>query len=276
MISKFHRTIKGIFSIDYELVEKLFRWPVILGIPFEIIFQIVEEKDGYYTPWSLRIAAIAILIFASFFPKKFTPFFRISFEVGIWYVLGFHMCFIFLMNTHDTYAGLSWVICGFLYGFLTQPILILPHWAGSIIAASILAHFLHPQEPAAISTIAKYHIATLWVMVTACGMRLVLQNFMRVARDLEGAKRANEILQWRNDTISIFIRPSILKEIEAGKNPIEFQPTLQEKTIMVCDLRNFSVFQKRKIFDYYILIIKEMKTTNELKYMINSLIARLI
>jgi class 3 adenylate cyclase len=50
----------------------------------------------------------------------------------------------------------------------------------------------------------------------------------------------NKELQTRNSIISTFVRPSVLREVELGEDPRLHTPVIVSKTIMICDMRNFT------------------------------------
>ncbi|MFP4014098.1 MAG: adenylate/guanylate cyclase domain-containing protein [Chitinispirillaceae bacterium] len=63
----------------------------------------------------------------------------------------------------------------------------------------------------------------------------------------ESLESINAELHKRNEIISTFVRPSVLREMDLGSDPRLLAPRITDKAILICDMRNFTPLTSKMV-----------------------------
>ncbi len=242
---------------DYSFFQKVIPLIGVFGIFGHIgFFFILKYGFGYWESILLRGLAIAISLGLAFFPKdrSLTIWEKIYFEFSGILFLPILFTIFFLKNECNIYWYASTIFAGLLYGLLAKPMVYF--WAYPL-AVSIVTFVFHQQNPEShdfvIKSLQAQMIAYFLGAITT-GIKTTLQHthekimqatmaLTKAENDLANAERtrlAYEELKLREEMIRVYVRPSLVDEIRAGKDPSKFEPVMRDLSLMFCDIRDFT------------------------------------
>lgn len=155
----------------------------------------------------------------------------------------------------NTYWFISVMWAGMMYGLMSGkgyiPLIFFP--AGFLMGALIFLIETKTNVTSIVRYIGPLSVGWLTAIITASG-KLGVNVFYLLTLDAqamrikanEAEKRKNVLenknkeLMDRNAIISTFVRPSILNEVNQGKDPRFFKPRITDKAILICDMRGFT------------------------------------
>jgi len=212
---------------------------------------------GYKESLLLRLLVTVTTLPLIFYNPKNEPStaLKIYFEIVVAYSSIFVFTYLFLLNEANTYWFVSYVWMGFAYGFITSKVtlavlgypifVILSTFIGRSINPSLPPLFPIGIEAVAISLLSsilsgasKFAINLFYLRALETKTAEVKAAEAEERRQILEAK--NDELMARNAIISTFVRPSLLKEINLGRDPRTFAPQLKDTAILICDMRNFT------------------------------------
>ena len=247
---------KTIFNLDYRFVQKSIRVLGYIGLfahPF--YFLLLNFGLGYWESIYLRAVSALLYMGLIFFPKEkelsnFQKFYyeAVNFTLPVFFT--FHL----LMNGGNLYWWASMVFAGFYYGFTTKPFFLPVFYPAAVGIAVYIFLQVQPHGMGLVQETMKVQAVSLFAGLLACflkaGMEISHNKIItaRVAlakaeeeklKAIEAAKSYEE-LKKREELIRIYVRPSLVEEIRAGKDPSKSQPVIRNLSIMFCDIRDFT------------------------------------
>ncbi len=245
-------------SPKFYTTEKFaFFMGVIAPLSNMLFYLICKFYLGYHEDLLLRLIIVAITIPFVFFPKNspFQTWHKVYWEAALVFMFPFVFANLMMHNNMNQYWYASLMWAGFVYGFTSSKVYfsVVAFPLGLICAA---ASYLI-QTGSAVSTLSNmvgaFAIAWLSSMVIAM-IKLALDIFYVISLDTtkerlraEDALRRQLVLEHknselvaRNAIISTFVRPSVVNEVNQGRDPRQFKPRMSDKAILICDMRNFT------------------------------------
>ncbi len=249
--------LKRFFNTDYHFIQKSFPLLAALGAFGHILFYcILQFAFGYWESWQLRLAGAVIYGSFILLPKDRTLGFgqKAYFELASAVTLPAYFTLMFLANGCNVYWFSSIVFAGLLHGLFSKPYIFLWSYPAAAVCATILYSHRHPGADDLIRQNIQGQLVAYFLGIVATGIKtgMEISHEKIVAARLALAKaesdliRANETrkayeeLKKREELIRIYVRPSLVDEIRAGKDPSTFQPVLRNLSIMFCDIREFT------------------------------------
>ncbi|MDG5814410.1 adenylate/guanylate cyclase domain-containing protein [Chitinispirillales bacterium ANBcel5] len=253
----FEAATKILFSKDFYLTGKIIPVVGISGPIASIIFYFTCSFQGYWDSIYLRVAGALITLPLVFYPfkKDLTSFQKKYYDTVMFLILPVYFTFMFLMNITATYWFVSLMWAGIFYGLFASraymPLILFP--VGFYLGVAIFMLYTGISTAIFLQTFGIFTIS--WFSSLVLGFVKLITNVfyiislesesMRVKADEAEKNRLvleskNAELLARNMIISTFVRPSILTEVNEGKDPRSFKPRIVDKTILICDMRNFT------------------------------------
>jgi len=245
------------FNTDYAFFQKVIPILGIFGVFGHLaFFFILKYAFGYWESLTLRAIAAAMYGLFILYPREKTLSIpqKVYYEFALAFSLPALFTVLFLQNGCNVYWFSSLVFAGLLYGLLSKPYLYV--WAFPL--ASGLATYLvlnwesHPDGLFAASLQAQLVAYFLGLVTTGIrtAMEMSHEKIMsarlalaKAENDLlraEETRKAYEELKQREELIRIYVRPSLVDEIHAGKDPSKAPPVIRNLSIMFCDIRDFT------------------------------------
>jgi class 3 adenylate cyclase len=248
---------KVLFSKESNISEKYLPFVGYIGIPANLLFYVTCKTQGNWESLPLRIVTSLLYCFFLFFPKNkpYNSTQKIISEVILIFTLTIFFSYMFCKNEMNTYWYISLMWGGMIYGMTTSkayiPLISFP--IGFF--AGVYMYFL---EPGAHYYLLRRYIGPLSVgwssAVIFSAVQLAFNVFYLLSVDAESMKikadeaekrknvleTKNEELLARNAIISTFVRPSVLNEVNQGRDPRSFKPRITDKAILICDMRGFT------------------------------------
>ena len=249
--------LRVVRSNEYLLSSRLIPLVPYIAFPANVGFYFLCRLQGHWDSIWLRLFASLLTLPIVAFPRK-TPLqsrHKIYWESIL--LLQFPLLFgyLFLHNDQNTYWYVSLMWSGIFYGFLSGKIYIAVAAYPVGLLSAFLIYIIQTSASGAILRQAAGAIIISWFSVVCSALlKLSADVYYLLSLDTEkekmranAAERQQRILELqnaeltaRNAIISTFVRPSVLSEIESGDDPIHFKPRLIDKTVMICDMRNFT------------------------------------
>ena len=256
-MNHFNAVKRVLFSSEFYLTEKLIPFCAYIGIPGFIIFYFTCRYQGFWDSLLLRILIALILLPFLFYPRNKQLSFaqKIYFESVLFLILPVFFSYMYFKTGFVTYWFISVMWAGLVYGMLSAkalvPILFFPigFFLGALafivetdvtfdVIKVTLGAFSIAWFSAILSSISKLATTIFYILsLDAESMRIKADEAEKRRSVLE---TKNAELLARNVIISTFVRPSILTEVNNGKDPRLFRPRIVDKAILICDMRNFT------------------------------------
>ena len=246
-----------LLNTDYAFLQKAIPVLGVFGVAGHLAYYgILRYGFGYWESWQLRLVAAALYALLLLFPrdKPLSIGQKAYFESVSILCLPVLFTIFFLKNNGNVYWYSSLVFAGLLHGLLTKPIFYI--WAYPAFAWIATSWFAwrHPdQHIVVLQSFQAQLVAYFMGLVTSgikTGMEISHETIMvtkmalaKAENDLvtaEMTRKAYDELKKREELIRIYVRPSLVDEIRAGKDPSQFQPIIRNLSIMFCDIREFT------------------------------------
>ncbi len=272
------RARKAIFNLDYGNSVRYAFLLYGLGPLVEIFFYCVETSRGFWDSALLQL--VVILCTTSLFFVDWKEAKRginiIHWEAVLMMVFPVKSAIIFLQNRGDPAHAQSMMLMFMALGIFTKVWMIPVHALAGVGMTATGFFILNGWD-------GELFAGTLYALIVACfsgtlsaGVMLMLERYHRGMTEVKVAMakaederlknielgKANEELRKREELIRIFVRPSLVDEIHAGKDPSKFLPVLRNLTIMFCDIRDFtrlteilSPYEKQNFLNHYFSIM---------------------
>jgi class 3 adenylate cyclase len=245
------------FNRDYAFFQKVIPILGVFGVSGHLVFYcILKYAFGYWESLPLRAGVAAAFGLFIFYPKEKALSLpqKTYFEGVLALSLPALFTAFFLENGGNVYWFSSLVFAGLLHGLLSKPYLYV--WAFPL--ASGIATFLvlggqpHTHPLFLVSLQAQLVSYFLGLVTTGIKMALELSHEKIMAARVSLAKaesellraeetqRAYEKLKLREELIRVYVRPSLVDEINSGQDPSKSPPVLRNLSIMFCDIRDFT------------------------------------
>lgn len=249
--------MKGfIFNCDYSYLMRLGAVLVWVGGPSELFFYWFESSQGYWDSLILRfMVATGMASLGMIDWKKGRGWLPIiHWELVLFMAFPLQSTMALLHNGAIEYYFTSQLAMFFILGMLTKAWMIPIHIiVGS--GLSTLGYFLWYGWNAKLFFASQpAQVNSLFCGIVSASIMLVLEGYHRkitearvaLSKAEEERQKAIELaksykaLQDREELIRIYVRPSLVDEIRAGKNPSLFEPVISNLAIMFCDIRDFT------------------------------------
>ena len=215
-----------------------------------VFYGVLKEVAGFEEIFMLRALSALMLVGLTWldFEKLSLPQ-KIFVELTAWVSFPLLFSILFLMNPQESYWFASMVFCGFGYGLLAFPPL---SFLGYGLTALLVCGVYLPIEAPELgfATVFAY-VAGLISLLVGISVQLMMKFAFQSILEarIESARmavmeRTMNKLQRREKVIRQFIRPSILFEIEQGKDPTKYLPEKKYVYILFIDMRQYSTFSE--------------------------------
>jgi class 3 adenylate cyclase len=244
-------------NADYQFIQKSF--PLLAGLGLfghGVFFLILRYLFHYWESGPLRLAAG--IMYGSFIllprDKPLKAIHKIYFEICAAATLPALFGFLFLMNGCNVYWFASIVFAGLLHGLFSKPFVY--GWSYPLGAALATAAFAHWNglSPGLLEKSLQGQLVAYFLGIIAAGIkagmeishekimaaRLALAKAESNLLRAEETRKAYEDLKQREELIRLYVRPSLVDEIHAGKDPSQAPPVIRDLAIMFCDIRDFT------------------------------------
>ncbi|KMQ52713.1 Adenylate cyclase [Chitinispirillum alkaliphilum] len=248
---------KILFSKDFYITQKFIFVAGVIVPLFSIVFYFTCQLQGLWESLPLRVVSALLALPFLFFPRKdpLKWFHRKYYDFVFFLILPVFFTFMYLMNSSSTYWFVSFMWAGIFYGlFASRAFLPLVLFPLGYMSAIIMYVGYYGNAPNIIRE--SFGVFTIaWFSSILLGLiKLTINVFYLLSLEAESIRvkaaesernryilecKNNELIT-RNMIISTFVRPSILSEIDNGKDPRNFSPRTVEKTILICDMRDFT------------------------------------
>lgn len=254
---RYPENIRRVLFSKESLTEKMIPYVGLVGIPAFLIFYLTCKSMGYWESFTLRLICSIACIPLIFYPrrKSISMWCRLYWELFLLLVLPVFFTYMYLKNGMSTYWFISAIWAGLFYGLFSSkvflPVFLFPlaYLTGSVFYL-FETNGRFEFSVISIGGLSVGWLTTILAAVAKLGMNIFYflaldAEAMRIKAD-EAEKRRivletkNTELIARNAIISTFVRPSILNEINLGKDPRLFKPRITSKAILICDMRNFT------------------------------------
>ena len=242
---------------DYVFIQKAIPVFGAFGVFGHITFYfILTHGPKYWESFTLRMLAAAAYATLLFFPREraLRLWHKIWFEGMAAATIPAFFTYMFFKNGGNVYWYASLVFAGLIYGLISK-VYVFP-WAYPLFAGIATWAFAvkHPDSKELIAGSLLAHLVTYFLGIITLGIRMAMEithekimsarlALNKAEADLlraEETRLAYEELKKREELISVFIRPSLVEEIRAGKDPSTFQPVIRDLAILFCDIRDFT------------------------------------
>ena len=242
---------------DYSFFQKAIPLIGLFGIFGNFGFYFILKFGFHY--WEsllLRGMVMALSLGLIFFPKEkpLSTFQKIYFEISLFIELPILFTLFFLKNDCNIYWYASIIFSGLLYGLSTRPIFYF--WAYPLGVGFSTFIFMYHHSHAQDLTLKNLQAQLIAYFLGALtnGIKTTLEHthekimqatlaLAKAENDLalaESTRLAYEELKLREEMIRVYVRPSLVDEIRAGKDPSKFAPVMRELSVMFCDIRDFT------------------------------------
>jgi class 3 adenylate cyclase len=245
------------FNTDYSFFQKVIPLLGMFGIFGHVSFYfILKHGFDYWESWPLRFAAALLHAAFVFFPreKQLTLAHKAYFETAIALTLPALFTITFLKNGCNVYWYSSLVFAGLLHGLLTKPFLYVWTFPAAAGLATWFFASSHPDSHALIMQSLQAQLVAFFLGAITNGIKTTMEithekimvtrmALAKAENDLvtaEMTRNAYEELKKREELIRIYVRPSLVEEIRAGKDPSKSEPVIRNLSIMFCDIRDFT------------------------------------
>ncbi|MDB5048092.1 MAG: family 3 adenylate cyclase [Fibrobacteres bacterium] len=238
-----------VFNRDYSYLMRLGTVLLWVGGPSEIFFYWYESSQGYWD--SLQIRFLAAIGMASLgvvdwrTVKGWLP--KVYWELVLFIAFPFQSTMALLHNGAIDYYFTSQCAMFFILGMMTKAWMIPVHIViGS--GLSTLGYFLwYGWDAKLLAHSLPAQVNAMFCGIVSASIMLVLESYHRRITEAkvalakaEETEKAYEELKIREELIRIYVRPSLVEEIRAGKDPSKSQPVIRNLSIMFCDIRDFT------------------------------------
>jgi class 3 adenylate cyclase len=238
-----------IFNSDYALIQRFIPLAGMIAVAGHPFFYAVLVHVGYRESLPLRALATALFIPMIFFPKDrpLSILHKVYWEAVATLTIPGLFTFFLLMNDLNKYWYSSLVFAGLTFGLFSKlhlipllfPLGFLLGVAGFFFTGDFQSDILTPCLLAGLVAFMAAIIAGAMKSSMEYFHKKMLEAKLAEAK-AEDLERANHELKRREDLISVFVRPSLVEEIKAGKDPSKFDPVLRNLSILFCDIRDFT------------------------------------
>lgn len=245
-----------VFNKDYSYVTRFAGVLLWIGIPAEFFYYFFETSQKYWDSFTLRSClALAFLSLRFRDWKKIKGWIPLlHWELVLFLVFPFQSTFALLQNHAIPYYTSSLAIMAFILGMVTKAWMVPVHLVLGSGATTLVFVSMKGADPKLLSENLNAQVNALFSGVVSASIMMILENYHRriteakvaLAKAEEEKAQAAEIakayedLKQREELIRIYVRPSLVDEIHAGKDPSKAPPVLRNLSIMFCDIRDFT------------------------------------
>jgi class 3 adenylate cyclase len=248
---------KSLLNTNYDFLQKAVPVLGFFGLTGHIAFYfILRFGFGYWESWEIRLAAALIYGTLFFLPREraFSKWHKAYLELIVAVTVPALFTLLFLKNGGNAYWYSSLVFAGLLHGLISKPY-VLP-WLYPLAASSATYVFLmyHPGQNGLVAESLKAQLIAYFMGIIATGIKTgmeishekIMTTKVALAQAESDLKRAEETqqayeeLKKREELIRLYVRPSLVEEIKAGKDPSKSEPVIKNLSIMFCDIREFT------------------------------------
>lgn len=246
-----------IFNRDYSYLTRFSGVLFCIGAPAEIFYFFFETGQGYWDSLYFRIAlAFAFSTLMAVDWKRAKGWLPIlHWEAVLMAAFPVQTVYQFLHNGGIPYYASSASVMFFILGMVTKVWMVPIHTLLGGGSASVVYFFLHGWDPKLQSTLLETLVNSFFCGIVSATIMLVLEGYHKRITEAKVAllkaeeervksaqlAQAFEELKKREELIRIFVRPSLVDEIRAGKDPSKFEPILRNLAILFCDIRDFTL-----------------------------------
>jgi class 3 adenylate cyclase len=248
--------LNSIFSLDYRYVTRNASILCGIGAPAELFYYWYESSKGFWDSLIIRfLLVIAFLSLTLVDWKKVKGWLPIlHWEIVLFLVIPFQSTWSMLQNGVNEYYHSSQIMMFVILGMLTKVWMVPIHLLFGCGAVSMVFFWRYGWDPKLFSDSMDAQVLSLFGGIVSSAIMLVLESYhkkitnatLALAKAEDEKQKALELafafeeLKSREELIRIYVRPSLVDEIRAGKNPSEFQPIITNLAIMFCDIRDFT------------------------------------
>lgn len=244
-------------NTDYAFFQKVIPVLGVFGVFGHLAFYfILRFGFEYWESWQLRIMAALFYSVLIFFPKDKPLSVRQKafFEMALVATLPVMFSILFLKNGGNVYWYSSLVFSGLLYGLLTKPYYYVWVYPVSVCLTAFWFSLNHPEGHHLVAKGFQAQLVAYFLGLVTSGIKTAMEishekimvakmALAKAENDLvtaEMTRNAYEELKKREELIRLFVRPSLVEEIHAGKDPSKSEPVIRNLSIMFCDIRDFT------------------------------------
>jgi class 3 adenylate cyclase len=249
--------ITRVLNVDYQFIQKSF--PLLAGMGVfghTLFFLVLQYVFHYWESGLLRL--IGGIIYGSFIllpkdkPLKFIH--KAYFEFAIALTLPAYFTYMFLMNNGNVYWFSSIVFAGLLHGLFSKPYVYGWSYPTAAIGVTVGFSYWNPALSHLVKESLQGQLVAYFLGIVATGIKTGMEishekimsarlALAKAESDLlraEATQKSYEELKKREELIRIYVRPSLVDEIHAGKDPSKAPPVIRNLSIMFCDIRDFT------------------------------------
>lgn len=249
--------LKTYVNGDYAFIQKAIPMLGMFGIAGHTTFPVILSLlFGYWESGWLRAAAACIYASLLLFPreKALTLPWKFYFEMAMALTFPAFFTFLFLHNDANVYWFSSLVFAGLLHGLLSKPHLFTWTWPLAAWAATWWFFQKNPEQAELLTSSLQAQLVAYFLGIISTGIKTGMEishekiTLTKVALAkaegellrAEETRKAYEELKKREELLRIFVRPSLVEEVKAGKDPSKADPVIRNLAILFCDIRDFT------------------------------------
>ena len=247
---------RSIFNCDYSYPTRFAPVLYLIAAPAEFLYYWFESSQGYWDYLPLRIVLAVFLGSLSRIDWKKTKGWRpvVYWEFVLFVSFPFQSTMALLHNGAIKYYFTSQCAMFFFLGMFTKGWMIPVHMIFGCGFTTLLFFRLNGWNKKLLMDSMPAQVNGLFCGIVAASIMIILESYHRRITEAKLALAkaederlkaidmavAYEELKKREELIRIFVRPSLVDEIQQGKDPSKFQPVLKNLAIMFCDIRGFT------------------------------------
>lgn len=247
---------QSVFNSDYSYQVRFAAVLFGFGAPSEFLYYWFETGKGYWDSLAMRTFIAAAMFSLAFVNwknmKGWLPVLHWEFVLLVSFPVQSTLAL--MQNKAIDYYSTSHFGMFFILGVLTKAWMIPVHMLVGCGTTMTLWFWWHGWDDRLFSAAMTAQVNALFCGFISAFVMNLLENYhkkfteTRIAlakaederiKAVEIAK-AYEELKKREELIRVFVRPSLVEEIQAGRDPTKFEPVLRNLAILFCDIREFT------------------------------------
>ncbi|HLP41637.1 MAG TPA: adenylate/guanylate cyclase domain-containing protein [Fibrobacteria bacterium] len=168
-------------------------------------------------------------------------------EFALALTLPFFQTYLYFHNNGDEYWVSSILFGGLFLGLLSKPIYFVFSMVGATSLATWMAWMAYDISSELVAQSLQPQSLAMLAGLMGCVVQWSMENSHRKTIRIEIAEanqrqlqESLDLLRKRDEIIKVFVRPSLIEEINAGKDPTKFDPIIRNLAILFCDIRDFT------------------------------------
>lgn len=238
-----------IFNCDYGFPMRFAPILFLIAGPAEFIYYWFETSKGYWDSLPFRVLLFFLLTSLAFIDRKkiqgILPV--LYWECVLLLVFPVQGTLSMLHNNSNEYYSTSQTAMFIFLGMMTKVWMIPIHMLIGCGLTTTWFFGAHGWNEKLFFDSMTVQFNALFSGIVSAAVMVVMESYHKRITEAkvtlakaEEMKKAFEKLKIREELIRLYVRPSLVDEIRAGKDPSKSAPVIRNLSIMFCDIRDFT------------------------------------